>query len=181
MQTLLNLVIRSEAAKTSVATRPRPVAVSASGRRLRPECAHSGHRALILAFSGTGHRRRATDACWHRDYQDAIQPNGECTEAQVRLSRFVAATQPLKDSIGIGSRPRRSGQYQAAVREVALRHEVRWVRAERAELNPRTPAVTERTYPLGTVLSACPDIVVYAKGGIANWRRDFFSGRYSAL
>jgi replication initiation protein RepC len=47
-------------------------------------------------------------------------------------------------------------------------------RAERAELNPQTSAATERTYPLGMVLSACPDIVDYAKGGIANWR-DFLA------
>ena len=47
-------------------------------------------------------------------------------------------------------------------------------RATRAEPNPRTSAATERTYPLGMVLSACPDIVDYAKGGIANWR-DFLA------
>jgi replication initiation protein RepC len=47
-------------------------------------------------------------------------------------------------------------------------------RAARAEPNPQTPAITERTYPLGMVLSACPDIVDYAKGGIANWR-DFLA------
>jgi replication initiation protein RepC len=47
-------------------------------------------------------------------------------------------------------------------------------RAEREEPNPKTPAATERTYPLGMVLSACPDIVDYAKGGIANWR-DFLA------
>jgi replication initiation protein RepC len=47
-------------------------------------------------------------------------------------------------------------------------------RAARAEPNPRTSAVTERTYPLGMVLSACPDIVDYAKRGIANWR-DFLA------
>src|SRR5277367_6726105 len=47
-------------------------------------------------------------------------------------------------------------------------------RAARAEPNPRTSAATERTYPLGMVLSACPDIVDYAKGGIANWR-DFLA------
>jgi replication initiation protein RepC len=47
-------------------------------------------------------------------------------------------------------------------------------RAARAEPNPKTPAATERTYPLGMVLSACPDIVDYAKGGIANWR-DFLA------
>jgi replication initiation protein RepC len=47
-------------------------------------------------------------------------------------------------------------------------------RAARAEPDPRTSAVTERSYPLGMVLSACPDIVDYAKGGIANWR-DFLA------
>jgi replication initiation protein RepC len=47
-------------------------------------------------------------------------------------------------------------------------------RAKRAEPNSRIPAATERTYPLGMVLSACPDIVDYAKGGIANWR-DFLA------
>jgi replication initiation protein RepC len=46
--------------------------------------------------------------------------------------------------------------------------------AERTEPNPPTSAGTERTYPLGMVLSACPDIVDYAKGGIANWR-DFLA------
>ena len=47
-------------------------------------------------------------------------------------------------------------------------------RAARAEPNPQMPAATERTYPLGMVLSACPDIADYAKGGIANWR-DFLA------
>src|SRR5271169_4971940 len=46
-------------------------------------------------------------------------------------------------------------------------------RVARAEPNPRTSA-TERTYPLGMVLSGCPDIMDYAKGGIANWR-DFLA------
>jgi replication initiation protein RepC len=32
---------------------------------------------------------------------------------------------------------------------------------------PRPP---QQAYPLGMVLEACPDIVDYAKGGIANWR-----------
>ena len=47
-------------------------------------------------------------------------------------------------------------------------------RAARAAPNPQTPAATERIYPLGMVLSACPDIMDYAKGGIANWR-DFLA------
>jgi replication initiation protein RepC len=57
---------------------------------------------------------------------------------------------------------------------IELEPSLRKGRAERAELNPQTSAATERTYPLGMVLSACPDIVDYAKGGIANWR-DFLA------
>jgi replication initiation protein RepC len=47
-------------------------------------------------------------------------------------------------------------------------------RAARAEPSPRSLTAAERTYPLGMVLSACPDIVDYAKGGIVNWR-DFLA------
>ena len=43
-------------------------------------------------------------------------------------------------------------------------------RAARVEPNLTTTAPPEKTYPLGMVLNACPDIVDYAKGGIANWR-----------
>ena len=57
---------------------------------------------------------------------------------------------------------------------IELEPSLREGRAARAEPNPQTPAATERTYPLGMVLSACPDIVDYAKGGIANWR-DFLA------
>ena len=58
--------------------------------------------------------------------------------------------------------------------QIELEPSLREGRAERAASNPRTSAATERTYPLGMVLSACPDIVDYAKGGIANWR-DFLA------
>jgi replication initiation protein RepC len=57
---------------------------------------------------------------------------------------------------------------------IDLEPSLREGRAATAEPSPRTSAATERTYPLGMVLSACPDIVDYAKGGIANWR-DFLA------
>jgi replication initiation protein RepC len=38
------------------------------------------------------------------------------------------------------------------------------------EPQPSTASGPERTYPLGMVLDACPDIVDYAKNGISNWR-----------
>ena len=46
--------------------------------------------------------------------------------------------------------------------------------ATTAEPNLPPTVPQEKTYPLGMVLSACPDIVDYAKGGIANWR-DFLA------
>jgi replication initiation protein RepC len=42
----------------------------------------------------------------------------------------------------------------------------------RPTLPPTVPP--EKTYPLGMVLNACPDILDYAKGGIGNWR-DFLA------
>jgi replication initiation protein RepC len=53
---------------------------------------------------------------------------------------------------------------------IELEPSLREGRVARAEPKPRTSGATERTYPLGMVLSACPDIVDNAKGGIANWR-----------
>ena len=47
-------------------------------------------------------------------------------------------------------------------------------RAGRAEPKLQPSRVAEGSYPLGMVLSACPDIVDYAKGGISNWR-DFLA------
>ena len=40
----------------------------------------------------------------------------------------------------------------------------------RAEPPRKQPEPAERAYPLGMVVSACPDIVDYAKGGISHWR-----------
>jgi replication initiation protein RepC len=57
---------------------------------------------------------------------------------------------------------------------IDLEPSLREGRAATAEPKPQTPRVAEVTYPLGMVLSACPDIVDYAKGGISNWR-DFLA------
>src|SRR5215471_17406241 len=47
-------------------------------------------------------------------------------------------------------------------------------RAASSEPKPLPSRPAEGSYPLGMVLSACPDIVDYAKGGISNWR-DFLA------
>lgn len=47
-------------------------------------------------------------------------------------------------------------------------------RAAGAEPKPQPSRAGEGAYPLGMVLSACPDIADYAKGGVSNWR-DFLA------
>src|SRR5574337_1071978 len=53
---------------------------------------------------------------------------------------------------------------------IELEPRLREAKAARAEPDPQPTATAERAYPLGMVLSACPDIVDYAKGGISHWR-----------
>ena len=88
-----------------------------------------------------------------------------------RVGAAVRCPPPQSNHAMERSASRRRGRY---FRTWQSRGRASAGRAERAEPNPRTSAGTERTYPLGMVLSACPDIVDYAKGGIANWR-DFLA------
>lgn len=57
---------------------------------------------------------------------------------------------------------------------IDLEPSLREGRAARAEPKPLPARPGEGSYPLGMVLSACPDIVDYAKSGISNWR-DFLA------
>ncbi|MDX3806512.1 MAG: plasmid replication protein RepC [Bosea sp. (in: a-proteobacteria)] len=57
---------------------------------------------------------------------------------------------------------------------IDLEPSLREGRAARAEPKPQPSRPAEGSYPLGMVLSACPDIVDYAKGGISTWR-DFLA------
>lgn len=47
-------------------------------------------------------------------------------------------------------------------------------RGDSLEILPEPRRMPEGAFPLGMVLNACPDLVDYAKGGIANWR-DFLA------
>src|SRR6202167_4739303 len=53
---------------------------------------------------------------------------------------------------------------------IDLEPRLREGRAARAEPNLPPTLPPEKTYPLGMVLNACPDIVDYAKGGLGTWR-----------
>jgi replication initiation protein RepC len=85
-------------------------------------------------------------------------------ETQVKTTNMSANESP-NERHKQNSKPNHSIELEPSLREG---------RAARAEPNPQTAAAPERTYPLGMVLSGCPDIVDYAKGGIANWR-DFLA------
>jgi replication initiation protein RepC len=43
-------------------------------------------------------------------------------------------------------------------------------KGEVVEFVPEPARMPERTFPLGMVLDACPDIVDYGRGGVSNWR-----------
>jgi replication initiation protein RepC len=57
---------------------------------------------------------------------------------------------------------------------IELEPSLRDARAARAEPNRHPSAATERSYPLGMILKACPDIADYAKGEVSSWR-DFLA------
>ena len=59
---------------------------------------------------------------------------------------------------------------QSSTKRRRMEHGLRNLRNGKPKLRTR-PTPTPRTYPLGMVLQACPDIVDYAKGGeISSWR-----------
>jgi len=53
---------------------------------------------------------------------------------------------------------------------IELEPSLREAGAARAEPNRHPSAATERSYPLGMILKACPDIADYAKGEVSSWR-----------
>ncbi|MBR0800764.1 replication initiation protein RepC [Bradyrhizobium jicamae] len=79
-----------------------------------------------------------------------------------------------KDSSANESQPERHIQNSNPDTLIELEPSLQEGRAERPEPETPRPRFAENSYPLGMVLSACPDIVDYAKGGIPNWR-DFMA------
>ena len=57
---------------------------------------------------------------------------------------------------------------------IALEPVFRKSQGARGEPQPEVVRAPRQDFPLGMVLDACPDIIDYAKGGIANWR-DFLA------
>ena len=80
-------------------------------------------------------------------------------------------------TIKMGANERQSGchlQNSSTKRLTELEPSLQEGRAAGAEPNRQPSVATERSYPLGMVLKACPDLADYAKGGISSWR-DFLA------
>jgi replication initiation protein RepC len=75
---------------------------------------------------------------------------------------------------GNESQSERHKQNSNSDSKIDLEPSLREGRAAMAEPRPTPIGAAEKTYPLGMILNACPDIIDYAKGGIANWR-DFLA------
>jgi replication initiation protein RepC len=109
---------------------------------------------------------------------------GAATEIEPIVEELTALAQHLLNilethvkTIKMDSNERQCGRHiQTSNRNPSSELEpgLRKGRAAREEPNPQPSATTERSYPLGMVLKACPDLADYAKGGISSWR-DFLA------
>ena len=98
-------------------------------------------------------------------------------ELTVLAQRLLNILETHIKTIKMGANERQSGchiQNSSTKRLTELEPSLREGRAARAEPNRQPSAATERSYPLGMVLKACPDLADYAKGGISSWR-DFLA------
>src|SRR5271168_1125417 len=98
-------------------------------------------------------------------------------ELTVLAQRLLNILETHIKTIKMGANERQSGRHiqnSSTNRLTELEPSLQEGRAARAEPT-RQPSVTmERSYPLGMVLKACPDLADYAKGGISSWR-DFLA------
>jgi replication initiation protein RepC len=79
-----------------------------------------------------------------------------------------------KETIANESQIERHIQNSNTKNLIALEPVSKETEAARPEPKTEPTRAPQQAYPLGMVLDACPDIVDYAKGGIANWR-DFLA------
>jgi replication initiation protein RepC len=104
-----------------------------------------------------------------------IEPIAE--ELTAFADRLLNTLETHIETIKMGTNERQSGRHiqnSNTNRFPELEPRLREGGAARAEPNQQPSAATERSYPLGMVLKACPDLADYAKGGISNWR-DFLA------
>jgi replication initiation protein RepC len=119
---------------------------------------HASFRALVEGIPRTATRKELEVAA------EALSTLADdilnLLETQVKTTNMSANESPSEQHKQ-NSNPNPPIEFEPSLREG---------RGAPAEQNLQPTVVTERAYPLGMVLSACPDIVDYAKGGITHWR-----------
>ncbi|WP_027556001.1 plasmid replication protein RepC [Bradyrhizobium sp. Cp5.3] len=123
---------------------------------------HAAFRAMVVQIPRTATRQE-------------LEPIAdELSQLADDVLNLLEAHIKSKNSSGNESHSERHIQNSNTDALIELEPSPREGRAAGAEPKPQPSRVAEGAYPLGMVLSACPDIVDYAKGGISNWR-DFLA------
>jgi replication initiation protein RepC len=123
---------------------------------------HSAFRALVEGLPRVALRQQIEETA------DALSQLAD--DVQSLLERH-AETLKMSANGGQNDRHKQSSNPDSPIE---LEPGLREGGAERPEPSPQKPAATERAFPLGMVMNACPDLADYSKGGIANWR-DFLA------
>jgi replication initiation protein RepC len=104
-----------------------------------------------------------------------VEPIAE--ELTALAQRLLNILETHVKTIKMGANEHQSGRHiqnSSTNHPTELEPSLREGRAARAEPKQQPSVTTERSYPLGMVLKACPDLADYAKGGISSWR-DFLA------
>jgi len=90
----------------------------------------------------------------------------------LRLDADKCLTDALKPEESTGSESQAERHQQNSKTDTLLESEpvARDNRTEGSNQDLDSPSSPQRTYPLGMVMRSCPDMAMYARGGIANWR-----------
>jgi replication initiation protein RepC len=104
-----------------------------------------------------------------------VEPIAE--ELTALAQRLLNILETHVKTIKMGANEHQSGRHiqnSTTNHPTELEPSLREGRAARVEPKQQPSVTTERSYPLGMVLKACPDLADYAKGGISSWR-DFLA------
>lgn len=90
----------------------------------------------------------------------------------LRLDADKCLTDALKPEESTGSESQAERHQQNSKTDTLLESEpvARDNRTEGSNQDLDSPSSPQRTYPMGMVMRSCPDMAMYARGGIANWR-----------
>jgi len=94
---------------------------------------------------------------------------GELRALRLDIDKCLAESMEMENMTGNESQTETHHQNSKPDLVIESELDLRKGQGQSAMPNPETPRPPQRAFPLGLVLKACPDIVMYAKGGVSNW------------